>query len=301
MKKLTFLLLFSIVLSTSVFAKKYRLFYLGGQSNMDGYGYVNELPDSLKAGFENIMIFHVQITNDGEEVNDKGIWTKLKPGHGVDFKCDGSKNIYGMRFGLELSFADRMQKLFPGEAIALVKYSRGGSSIDLNAYNYGTWDPDYSKKNGVNQYDHFLATINAAFNVGDIDGDGEEDELIPTGILWMQGESDATKYETSMKYGYNLKRLMDLIRASLRKDDLPLVIGRISDSQGYHADSLIWEYGNVVRAAQHSFVENDPAAAIVTSTDNYGYSDKWHYDSEGYIDLGFQFAEEMAKLVNKKE
>ena len=268
---------------------------------MDGYGYVNELPDSLKAGFENVMIFHVQITNDGEEVNDKGIWAKLKPGHGVDFKCDGSKNIYGKRFGLELSFADRLQKLFPGEAIALVKYSRGGSSIDLNAYNYGTWDPDYSKKNGVNQYDHFLATINAAFSVGDIDGDGEEDELIPTGILWMQGESDATKYETSMKYGYNLKRLMDLIRASLRKDDLPLVIGRISDSQGHHADSLIWEYGNVVRAAQHSFVENDPAAAIVTSTDNYGYSDKWHYDSEGYIDLGFQFAEEMAKLVNKKE
>ena len=31
-------------------------------------------------------------------------------------------------------------------------------------------------------------------------------------------------------------------------------------------------------------------AALVTTTDIYGYSDPWHYDSAGYIDLGKQFA-----------
>jgi iduronate 2-sulfatase len=29
----------------------------------------------------------------------------------------------------------------------------------------------------------------------------------------------------------------------------------------------------------------------VTSTDGYGYSDKWHYNSAGYVDLGKRFAE----------
>ena len=299
MKKILFLSIVFVMASFSLQAKKYRLFYLGGQSNMDGFGYVNELPEELNKIFGNVMIYHAQQTNDGEEENGKGIWANLQAGHGTDFKCDGRTNIYGERFGLELTFGKRMQELFPGENIALVKYSKGGSSIDLTGDKYGTWDPDYSEKNGVNQWDHFLATIRGAYRVNDIDGDGEEDQLVPTGILWMQGESDAHKAVVASKYEENLKRLIDMIRAALLQDDLPVVIGRISDSGQDKEDGLVWDFGNVVRAAQHRFVEKDPAAAIVTSTDNYGYSDKWHYDSEGYIDLGTQFAEEMAKLLKK--
>jgi iduronate 2-sulfatase len=41
----------------------------------------------------------------------------------------------------------------------------------------------------------------------------------------------------------------------------------------------------------------DENAALVTSTDNYGYSDPWHYNSAGYLDLGRQFAD---ALVEKK-
>ncbi len=48
------------------------------------------------------------------------------------------------------------------------------------------------------------------------------------------------------------------------------------------------------------FVEKDTAAALVTSTDKYNYSDKWHYDSPGYIDLGRQFAEAMAQLEEQE-
>jgi hypothetical protein len=38
----------------------------------------------------------------------------------------------------------------------------------------------------------------------------------------------------------------------------------------------------------------------VRSTAKYAYSDPWHYDSAGYIDLGKRFAEEMSKIINKK-
>ena len=43
-------------------------------------------------------------------------------------------------------------------------------------------------------------------------------------------------------------------------------------------------------------LSEDPAAALVTSTDNYGYSDPWHYDTAGYLDLGEKFAEAMNEL-----
>jgi hypothetical protein len=74
-----------------------------------------------------------------------------------------------------------------------------------------------------------------------IANDGEADTLIPAGIVWMQGESDAAlNAEIAERYEANLKRLMDLIRAALRSDDLPVVIGRISDSgrDGRHSLGL---------------------------------------------------------------
>ena len=47
---------------------------------------------------------------------------------------------------------------------------------------------------------------------------------------------------------------------------------------------------------QASFVEADPIAALVTSTDSYGNSDSWHYDTAGYLDLGEQFAKALISV-----
>ncbi len=116
----------------------------------------------------------------------------------------------------------------------------------------------------------------------------------------MQGESDAYPSEQiALRYLPNLKRLMDLIRAALRVDDLPVVLGRISDS-GRDDDGKIWDYGDIVRRIQAFYVENDNNAALVTSTDKYKYSDPWHYDSIGYIDLGEKFAEAMVELQKRR-
>lgn len=185
----------------------------------------------------------------------------------------------------------------PNENIALIKYSRGGTSIHCDAAgNFGCWDPGFSTGNGINQYDHFLATVRNAYAADDIDGDGERDKLIPAGIVWMQGESDANLQKSAETYAENLKRLIDLIRAAFLQDDLPIVIGRISDS-GNDNDGKVWDYGTKLRWQQARFVNRDADAALVTSTDNYDYSDKWHYDSEGYIDLGRQFAKAMELLM----
>ncbi|MEE9167470.1 MAG: sialate O-acetylesterase [Candidatus Neomarinimicrobiota bacterium] len=278
-------------------AKVFKLYFLGGQSNMDGYGYVSDLPEELTDPFKRVMIYHGNTAPDGSQTDGNGVWRKLRPGHGAGLASDGKTNTYSDRFGVELTFARQILELQPNEHIAIIKYSRGGTSIDTAAAgDYGCWEPDYDKGNGVNQYDHFLATVRNAFSVLDIDDDGEADMLLPSGIVWMQGESDAAySEEIALRYESSLRRLMDLIRAALRADDLPVAVGRISDS-GQKQDGKVWDYGEVVRKAQANFVATDGHAALVTSTDEYKYSDPWHYDSEGYLDLGRQFADAIFRV-----
>ncbi|MEN8188165.1 MAG: sialate O-acetylesterase [Bacteroidota bacterium] len=276
-----------------------RVFYLGGQSNMDGYGYNSELPDSLKSEFKNVWIYHGNPSADEKEDGGIGVWESLKPGHGKGFSSDGQKNKLSDRFGIELSFIRKIQSYYPNEKIAIIKYSRGGTSIDSTvARHFGSWEPDFVGKTGINQYDHFLKTITNAFETHDIDKNGELDKLIPNGILWMQGESDAFNEQVALRYYDNLKRLMDLIRATLRTDDLPIVIGKISDSWN-NKEGKVWKYGELVQYAQEKYIRTDKNAAIVRYTRYYKYSDPWHYDSNGYIDLGEKFAEAVYRLNTK--
>lgn len=289
-------LLISGALAQAAEATTYDLFFLGGQSNMDGYGHLDDLPPDLIGPVTGVMIFHGNTSPDDAAIDGRGLWTELRPGHGAGYTTDGRTPTYSDRFGVELSFARKLRELDPEANIAIIKYSRGGSSIDRDAADeYGCWDPDYpdDRSAGINQYDHFLATVLHAMSIGDINGDGQADTLVPKGIIWMQGESDAAHgKKIARRYEENLERLMDLVRAALRSDDLPVVIGRISDSgrDEKEKDGKVWNHGKIVREAQQSFVSNDPSAALVTSTDAYGYSDPWHYDSAGYLDLGAQFA-----------
>ncbi|GAA4813883.1 sialate O-acetylesterase [Litoribaculum gwangyangense] len=276
----------------------FKLFYLGGQSNMDGFGYNKDLPDSLNTNFDDVYIFHGNPAIGGELDGGLGIWEQLKPGHGEGFSSDNEKNNLSARFGPELSFAKKMKALFPNEKIAIIKYSRGGTSIDsVSNRKPGCWEPDYNANQGINQYDHFLSTLRNAFRDHDIDNDGNDDVLIPEGIVWMQGEADTDTKEIADRYLFNLKRLMDLIRASLLTDDLPIVIGKISDS--WDKGDKVYPYEELVQYAQEEFVRIDKNADIVRNSRYYKFSDRWHYDSQGFIDLGSSFAEKLYSLIIK--
>lgn len=284
-------------------AEEFMMFYLGGQSNMDGYGLVKDLPESLNKPMQDVFIFHGNPTPDRKSGGGLGSWAPLNPGHGAGYQFKGNKPHYSHRFGPEITFAQAIKKAFPGKKIALIKYSRGGTSIHVEAARqFGCWDPDFKKGDGelssINQYDHFLTTVRNATLPSDIDGDGELDQLIPSGILWMQGESDAAINENiASQYKENLHELMVGIQGAFRADDLPVVIGRISDSKADQPKKT-WPYGKIVRQEMVEYVQDYAPAALVTSTDKYSYSDPWHYDSAGYIDLGNEFAKAMINLLN---
>lgn len=284
--------------------KVYRVYYLGGQSNMDGFGTTAELDKQDQRRVDGCLIYQGTIRGKTQVPDGAGIWATLTPGFGWGFSSDGTTNQMSDRFGPELSFGRAMQKLYPGEHIAIIKYSRGGSSIALET-GAPCWDPDDRREEGgligINQYDHALKTIDQAMAIRDIDGDGEEDTLIPCGIVWMQGESDGVHEGAAGEYAKNLERLMELIRAALRADELPMAIGRISDSGVQAGTQRIWKFGDTIRKAQAEVCDADPMAELVTSTDEYGYSDPYHYDTAGYMDLGRRFAQALYMLDPSKE
>lgn len=274
-----------------------RLFYLGGQSNMRGFGYNKELPDHLQKPIEGVYIFQGNPVPDNEENGGLGLWETLRPGHGTYFESDGNSNKLSERFGVELSFAKKLKDLYPNDRIAIIKYARNGSSLDsASAREWGSWEVDYRVGKGINQFDHFLATVRNAYADTDIDNDGIKDSLMPSGIIWMQGESDSYQESAALLYYDNLRKLMNLIRSSFRLDDLPVVIGKISDS-GDNAEGKVWKYGELVQYAQEKYALENSNVAIVRSTRNYDYTDQFHYTSAGYLDLGEKFAESLYKLM----
>lgn len=262
---------FLILIPTFFYSQKIRVFILAGQSNMNGFGYNKDLPNDLKS-FKDIYIFQGNSVPDGDLNGGTGKWNVLKPGNGTGFKTNGKSNQLSDRFGLELSFAKRIKELFPNDKIALIKYAREGTSIDSVARgSFGCWDADFHGTNGISQYDNFLKTLKNALAETDIDGDGKIDELLPSGILWMQGEGDAShNEEIASRYYGHLKVLMNQMRAALLTDDLPVVIGKISDS-GKNEKGKVWPTGELVQYAQEKFVKDDKKAAIVRSTIRYNY------------------------------
>ena len=301
MKFILTLLLTPFLLLAQSKKDTFKVFYLGGQSNMQGYGYVKDLPNSLNKKNKNVFIYQGNPVDDNNEKGGLGKWEALQPGNGTGFQSDGITNKLSDRFGVELSFAAKLQELYPNQKIAIIKYTRNGSSIDSTGISRASaWEPDFNTGKGINQYDYFLKTVNNAMAVKDINNDGIEDLLIPAGIVWMQGESDANKTELiANQYYDNLKRMMDLMRAAFRNNDLPVVIGKISDS-GNDVDGKVWTYGELVQYAQEKYATKNANVSIVRTTSNYSYTDKFHYNSEGYIDLGNQFAEAIYLLNQPK-
>ena len=296
----TTLALAGSVISTAN-AAEYKLYYLGGQSNMEGFGYVDELPKDATHASPDVMIFTGQMALDNETHGGVGSWEPLQPGHGTGFKTDGKSNQLSNRFGPELLFGQTIADLAPGSKIAIIKYALGGSGL-ADGVGYGNWHPDFSDGAGINQYDHALTTMRNALAYADIDGDGVVDRLIPSGIVWMQGEADAFDSQAAAdEYRANLERLMNLLRAAMRVDDLPLVIGKITDS-GMVEDGSVMDYIETVQQAQQDFATTDACAAYVTVTDDLTHSsDAWHYDTDGFVRLGTAFAEAMQDLEQKCE
>lgn len=276
----------------------YKVYYLGGQSNMDGFGFNEELPPELAEGVPEVLIYHGDPDTDGTEVGGEGFWRSLTPGHGTGFRSTSEAVTLSGRFGPELTFAQTLLSEDPDSKIAIIKYSRGGTGLVHGVSAYGSWDPDGYQDGGPNQLDYALTTIGDALAVADINGDGKADRLEPAGIIWMQGEADAyDSVEASSQYADNLAELMGILRGALGATNLPIVLGQIKDS-GDTPETRVMTFSPEVQAQQRLFVERDACASLVDVTEGFSFlpDDGWHYTSPDYLILGEAFAEHVLAL-----
>jgi hypothetical protein len=282
--------------STGGESTTYRLYFLGGQSNMVGYGRVSELPADMIHAADRVMIFEGRTAPDGDRNAGVGLWAPLQPGYGYGFQTEDDYLVLSERFGPELSFGHALASKLPDERIALVKYAFGGSGL-APGVGTGSWHPTDKNGNQINQFDHALRTLDNALSKSDIDGDGVRDRLVPAGVIWMQGESDANHSLASAEaYEANLGHLVSSLRLAFNNENLPVVIGKITDS-GMADDGLVMDHVEKVQQAQASYTDLDLCAELVSVTDALNHlDDAWHYDSDGFIQLGEAFAQAVLRL-----
>ena len=201
------------------------------------------------------------------------------------FILSGQSNMVGL--DPNVSFRPEVTKEFGKDSIILVKDAVGGQPIRR-------WYKKWKSANGIqgrangDLYDQLMTKVNAAI----------KDQKIKTvSFVWMQGESDAKDKINGEVYAASLKGLIDQLQTDLKRSDVNVVIGRISD---WDMVDKIFPHWTMVRKAQLEVAESCNRYAWVDTDDLNGVGNALHYNAKGYEALGSRFAEKAIELINKK-
>lgn len=241
-----------------------KLFLLGGQSNMDGCGRWQELPEKMKETPANVRIWD----------NRKQEWKKIGE--------DTFAVKRNMQFGPELVFAHRLAAAFPEHQIRLVKTSAGGTSLAIG------WLP-------ANQKIYARFTTNYLSAMADLEKSSNTVEV--AGMLWMQGEGDADTIERAQAYEKNLGIMLADVREKTGRPNLPVVMGRISSSL-LKKTPWNFEHAPIVQKAQEAVAAKDPHTYLVQTDDLTTLKDNTHFETAGQLTLGERMSEQMLKALS---
>jgi hypothetical protein len=202
------------------------------------------------------------------------------------FILSGQSNMVGLN--PDVSFTPAVKKAFPDDEVIVVKHAVGGQPIRRW---YKAWTapenakapPSKAKQQPGDLYDALMAQVKPAIQGKTVD---------TIAFVWMQGERDA-KEGLSAAYAASLAGLLKQLRDDLKRPDVAVVIGRLSDNQKGE------QHWDGVRAAQEKVAKDDPRAAWVDTDDLNGPQNALHYTKEGYGELGRRFAAKAIELVSK--
>lgn len=257
-----------VALQSACFADDYDVYLLAGQSNMDGRGLVSELTNTHRKPIDEAIIYYRSVprTSDG--------WQKLSPGFSVPPKYKG--DFPSPTFGPEIGFARSMLQVHPNRKLALIKGSKGGTSLRSD------WKPGVrgDKESQGPRYRDFIETIQIATKQLRLRGD----QFKIRGLLWHQGESDS-KSSTEV-YSRRLEELIVRIREDLGVPDLPVVVGEVFDNG--KRDS--------VRAAIQEVASKSSTVGLVSAEGTKTSDPGTHFDARSQLLLGERYAAAMSKL-----
>ena len=200
------------------------------------------------------------------------------------FILSGQSNMAGLK--PEEVFTPTVTKAFPADEVMVIKDAVPGKPIlrwlkpDTTAASTG------KQASGGDLYDQLMSKVQPAI----------EGKTIKTVVLvWMQGESDGQNNLGNV-YSEKLHALIKQFRDTLKRSDMGVVLGRISD---HFLGQPSWD---AVRKAQETASNTDPLVTWVDTDDLNGEGNGMHYTKDGYRILGERFAAkaiEMAKQAGK--
>ena len=205
------------------------------------------------------------------------------------FILSGQSNMVGM--DPAVSFIPAVTEAFGEQAVLVVKDAHSGQSIRSWArHNHEVPPPTVGRVPKVRGelYDRLIGKVKAVI---------EGETLATVTFVWMQGESDLR----NAAYDAYLGELMQQLQADLGREEINLVIGRISDC-GLDVDKRLMGKLNI-RRIQTEFAEAWPNGTWV-DTDDLNDKDvdgriihDLHYGTKGYEVLGARFSEAAIALI----
>lgn len=228
--------------------KELQIYLLIGQSNMAGRA---EILGNDADTLENVFLY----TGNPEKQ-----WKKAA--NPLNKYSTIRKDLSMQKLGPGYHFAKKMIEFDKRNSIGLVVNAKGGTSIS-------EWKP------GSHFYNEAVKRTKEAMKNGTLKG-----------ILWHQGESDVSKFDS---YTSQIVNLMEAFRKDFNSPDLPIVVGQLSEDkpQRIHFNKMILKLP--------SSLEN---VGVVT-TENTSTIDSNHFNSESQKLLGERYAREMKKLSKK--
>ena len=256
---------------------------LAGQSNMEGAGNFDELPKDITnriKAIENRVQYALRDEKSGP----------------LTYKTsDYHKKKYGVykTFGPEMLIGLTLAETYPKKRFLLLKTAYGGTSL------YGAWNPYWTKANAIKAEKGYKKDL-PLFSIFNENIDKQltllENQKQPyktIGMVWLQGENDASKEFSAKSYQQNLT---DLIKKLRHKYNFkPFVIGQINSTYGKFKQGP-----EIVRNAMQIIADEDANVSIINTSTNsnwldYPKHDNVHYNTKGQVKLGKEFATKLMK------
>lgn len=264
---LTLTSILSSLFANFLFAAEYDVYLLAGQSNMDGRAKVKNLNKTQSAPSADDIIFYRNPPHSSTG------WKKFQPGFSVAPRYKGK--FPSPTFGPEVSFVATMKAANPEQKLALIKGSKGGTSLRSD---WKPGDKDQPESQGET-YKNFIQTFKLATD--QLTKDGHTYTI--KGLLWHQGEAD--KKSSISKHHKRLEQLLARIREDIGIPDLTFVVGEVYDNQER----------DKVRAAIRLISETDENCELVISKGTTTYDEGTHFDAKSQLLLGKRYAEAILK------
>jgi len=249
----------------------YDLYLLAGQSNMDGRGKAADLQPGQRKPSATAIIFYRNppAASDG--------WQPLAPGYSIAPGYKGT--LPSATFGPELGFAEALAAAQKDRPLALIKGSKGGTSLAKD------WKPGTKGKPATQGpcYRNFVETVSLACK--ELERRGDTYTLC--GLLWHQGESDAQS--SAETYQAEVTELIARLREDLATPDLPVVIGEVYDNGKR----------DTVRTAEKAAAKAVPHVGFASAEGLQTWDKGTHFDAASQLTLGRRFAEAMVELRKK--